>query len=331
MLEHGGNLFDVARRFNRSAEQWLDLSTGISPYSYPSPEIPDAVWRELPQFDEALVNIARAYYRSPNLLPCAGSQSVIQILPDYRRNLGFSCGRVWLPKQGYKEHEKAWRDTGFEIKHYTRLPEKVELGTEDILVVINPNNPTGERYSRARLSELMRDLKRKRGWLVVDEAFMDAVENPNSMAGYCELDNLFVLRSVGKFFGLAGVRLGFVFSGSTHVNAINALMGPWCVNGPAQYIAKIALADRDWQKRHTERLKTLSDALTSVLQQHFNTQVVGTFLFKTLYLENAEAIFDGLCRHAVYVRLTDERDALRFGIPTPEQRLYLDSVLNNIV
>jgi len=333
-LIHGGNLNALAGAYGIAPQNWIDLSTGISPVSYPVPDIPPGVWRQLPQEDPELLKIAGNYYGADELMVTSGSQAMIQTLPGYRLQLGFQKARVWLPLQGYKEHEKAWCQQGFLVQHYSQLPEVSQLIPQDVVVVINPNNPTGECYSPQQLCDLLTVLAQLQGWLIVDEAFMDSEPEGFSMAEYSNQPECFVLKSVGKFFGLAGIRLGFLLANPQHLQGLKRLQGPWQVNGAALYIAKHALADKAWQASHLQQLQALSAELESFLSRHFHPHltrpVAGRLLFKTCYIRNATAWYHALCQKAVYVRLTDEGDALRFGLPLASQLKVLNDTLSSI-
>jgi len=165
---------------------------------------------------------------------------------------------------------------------------------------------------------------------VIDEAFMDVISPSQSMIDQTSNQHLLVLRSVGKFFGLAGIRLGFVSAAPVWLDAITALSSPWEVNGPAQFIATEALLNQSWQQRQLNDLQDLAKRLEVLLQQHFNRSISGTALFKTVKLEQAPELFDRLCQRGIYVRLCDENDALRFGIPTKQQLNTLAKVLNEL-
>ncbi|NQZ09702.1 MAG: aminotransferase class I/II-fold pyridoxal phosphate-dependent enzyme, partial [Algicola sp.] len=154
------------------------------------------------------------------------------------------------------------------------------------------------------------------------------IEPTQSMISLTGNKHLFVLRSVGKFFGLAGIRLGFVSAHPCWLNIIAAGVGPWQVNGPAQFIGEKALTDRIWQHQQRKTLTRLSNALESLLVDTFAKNVNGTSLFKTVKLDNAEQLFDQLCRQGVYVRLCDEKNALRFGVPNEQGLAVLAGVLS---
>lgn len=341
MLTHGGQLKSIAKRHQIPLEQWLDLSTGISPYPYPVGDIPECVWQRLPEWDDELIDLAEQYYHLQDLLPIAGSQAVIQLLPSYRKSLVGISHQVWLPKQGYKEHEKAWGDAGFQLRHYQDLPPVEQVETEDIVVVINPNNPTGYLANTENLQRIANKLER--GWLILDEAFKDAliIESPDvsasSSLSACSVPtsgcDIFVLRSLGKFFGLAGSRVGFVHGRTEHLQALAERLGPWHVSGPSAYVAKQALADKVWQGQQKLRIERDSRALRHVLMDKIGAHVkriTGTDLFCTVYLDDASIIFTKLCEQGVYVRLTDEQDALRFGLPTQRQLPKLIAALSAI-
>lgn len=344
-LTHGGQLQTLIDRFCIVREKWLDLSTGIAPWAYPIPVIPERYWRELPVVAETLLAIAKNNYQTDNLQVCAGSQAVIRVLPKIWRD-SKNCQEkerqtcIWLPAVGYKEHEKSWRDNGFRVRHYEVLPTPSELTENNVVVVINPNNPTGELYPRQQLLELRDDLDIKNGWLIVDEAFMDSfpdsdavpgrIAGNQSVAAQTGYDNLFVLRSFGKAFGLAGIRLGFVSAHPRWLARLADVTGPWSVNGPALFIAEQALGDSAWQAEQKKRLQSQSERLGLLLEETFCSSVSGTSLFQTVALADAQSRFENLCEQGVYVRLCDEKNALRFGIPDHQQYPRLEAVLSSL-
>ncbi|TQV89627.1 threonine-phosphate decarboxylase [Aliikangiella coralliicola] len=351
-LTHGGQLNSVAEQFDLDTEGWLDLSTGISPFSYPVSDIPQSIWRELPVPSANLIQQATNYYSGNNLLSISGlnenihtsrlmvtngSQSVIQSLPMVKRknissNSDASTIQVFVPEVGYKEHEKAWRDQGFKVVHYRKLPQPEQLTRNCVVVVINPNNPGGEKFAVDSLIALATNLSELGGWLVIDEAFMDVFSHQCSMITEVMKqesslsDCVIVLRSVGKFFGLAGIRIGFVCTTEDILEQLRDMLGPWQVNGPALLIAEKALGDLEWQRRQRERLSIQRSKLQALLTVQFELdEIVGTDLFLTVKTNSAEQWFERLCRHKVYVRLCDEKNAIRFGIPddTGLERLQL--------
>jgi cobalamin biosynthetic protein CobC len=200
-------------------------------------------------------------------------------------------------------------------------------------VVINPNNPTGTLHSRASLHSLLADIQILKGFLIVDEAFMDVIVPTQSLINLTDNKHLFVLRSIGKFFGLAGIRLGFLSANQYWLDKLAELGNPWEVNGPAQFVAEKALLDQQWQQHQLTNLRHLTADLTLLLSQTFDQKPTGTLLFQTVSLVNAPLIFERLCKQGIYVRLCDEQNALRFGIPLstelPRLRLALKEIISS--
>lgn len=339
LLHHGGRLQIAIKQFGGSQQDWLDLSTGVSPWHYPIPEIPQSCWNRLPEEDDGLIPAADSYYGGKNALPVAGSQAAIQCLPKvlaYRRG---GAGLVLLPKVGYKEHERAWRAQGWEVEYYGLVdednipvnayyPQPEQLNRCDALVVINPNNPAAHLIPRSLLISWLQQLSLRGASLIIDEAFMDMTPEHSILP--CSNVNLIVLRSIGKFFGLAGVRAGFVFAADEIRAAMQMELGPWCLNGPARTVCKHALADSDWQRTQTTRLHIASQRLRLLLET-LPGKVVATELFQTIYLAEAPQWHKSLCQRQVLTRLTDELDALRFGLPAEESQWQkLTEVLNEL-
>lgn len=333
-LTHGGQLSFIAKQFGLDENNWLDLSTGISPYLYPIPKIPKKVYAELPTTSNALLEAAKQYYQCQNLLPISGSQAIIQLLPTVHAeqlSSNKASTRVYLPKVGYKEHQKAWQQANYQTHLYDELPEPDQLVDNAIVVVINPNNPTAKLYSANKLLSLLDKLEQLNGWLIVDEAFFDLYPQKNSMMLHTHRAGLIVLRSIGKFFGLAGLRIGFVSAQQKLLNSINEMLGPWTVNGPAQYITQQALGDVSWQQSQQLKLTKQSQKLTSLLRQYFdNTALSTTSLFVTVHSPQAKSIFAQLAQQKVYVRLCDEKNALRFGIPRTSDLVKLELALQSL-
>jgi cobalamin biosynthesis protein CobC len=336
-LVHGGQLAIVAKEFGLDSDGWLDLSTGISPISYPIPDIPETVWRELPNQKVSLKKAANAYYGSSNILATSGSQNIIQILPKLWVHHPANKTKVLVPEIGYKEHEKSWLENGFQVERYQRIPQAEAIDKYTILVVINPNNPSGELINLATLKKLHQQLKNLHGWLVVDEAFMDICPSNFSIISQADQEGLFVFRSIGKFFGLAGIRVGFVACESHWLNKIESLMGPWQVNGPALYICEKALMDSNWQLSHKRYLTIQASHLCSIIHKslqgfgftYSNINIKSTNLFVTINLRQAESLYRALCEQKIYVRLCDNKRAVRLGLPKSHEFERLAKGLSN--
>ncbi|MET1256201.1 threonine-phosphate decarboxylase [Aliikangiella maris] len=333
---HGGQLSQVAAKFGLDDQGWLDLSTGISPISYPVPEVPVEYWQKLPHVSEQLLQLAQSYYRADNVLISHGSQSIIQCLPKIiQTDLTFNSVldgkqplRVWIPASGYREHRYCWQKQQASIIEYQQLPLNTQIKTGDIVVVINPNNPTGELYQPSFIHQLAQQLAQKQGWLIIDEAFMDVCAPEYWYRPAQLMTRCIVLRSTGKFFGLAGIRAGCVIANDNLLTQIATELGPWHVNGVALWAMEQALADTQWQLAQRQRLAQYANALLTMLTRHFpGEKISGTDLFKTVYLANSQDCFEQLCQQKVYVRLCDEKNALRFGIPLPDDLDRLDQAL----
>lgn len=321
MLEHGGNLTLAARQYSIPLEDWLDLSTGINPNGYPIPEIPPAIWQQLPIDDDGLIEAACTYFGCRLALPTAGSQAALQILPKLR----LPC-RVAMPSPMYKEHAHAWQRCGHQISSFTNLHDENVLNHADVVLLCNPNNPTATTFSPADLLSLHAELHRRGGWLVVDEAFMD-VTPENSIAQHAHLEGLFVLRSLGKFFGLAGARVGFLLAGQQMLTKVQEELGPWSLTGASRFIAKQALNDQAWQQNTRIRLIANSQRLATLLARYGLTPQAGTSLFQYVPTKQAEAWQIHLAKQGIWVRLFTETPALRFGLPTENGWKKLENAL----
>ena len=324
MLEHGGRLRHAAAIYEIPLAEWLDLSTGINPQGWPVPPLPPEQWARLPEREDELVSVAQAYYQTQALLPVCGSQAAIQALPRLRS----SC-RVGLVHPSYAEHHQAWRQAG----HQTQLLDETEIDGQlpklDVLVLVRPNNPTGALLPASQLLDWHQYLARRGGWLVLDEAFVDATPEisllPHLQPG------LIILRSLGKFFGLAGARVGFVSAESRLLSGIESLLGPWSVSGPARWVATGALSDTAWQKRTRHSLSLESRRLHTLLTRNNLPPNGGCALFQWVITPMAKPLHQALARQGILVRLFENPASLRFGLPGCETNWQrLDSALRQL-
>ena len=309
MLEHGGRLRRAAETYGIPLGDWLDLSTGINPQGYPVPPVPADAWLRLPEDDDGLEAAAADYYGSAHLLPVAGSQPAIQLLPAVLRG-----ERVRLLAPGYAEHAHAWRDRRAVAVGADEIDAAV--AHSDIVVLVQPNNPTGVHFGRERLLEWHARLSRRGGWLVVDEAFIDTTP-AQSLVALAGADGLVVLRSVGKFFGLAGARVGFVFAPGSVRAALAERLGPWTLAGPARWAARHALADRAWQTQARAALLTAGERLQALLETH-GLPACGPALFKLVATPDAARLHAAFARRGILLRLFETPQAVRFGLPSDE-------------
>ena len=312
MLDHGGNLHDAIARFGRPREDWIDLSTGINPQPYPAPAVAADAWHRLPENCRALSTAAEAYYGAPQVLAVAGTQAAIQALPRLR-----SASRVVVAAPAYAEHAHRWAQAG----HVVREVVYQELGSAvancDVMVICNPNNPTGATIAPEVLLAWAGQLALRNGWLVVDEAFADTTPHL-SVAAWSDRPGLIVLRSVGKFFGLAGLRLGFVAAHPSLLLALADILGPWAVSGPAQDIGCAALVDRVWQDATRSHLSGAGARLHALLASH-GIGASGSALFQWWPEPRAEAFWQDMAQRGIWVRLfTRGALGVRLGLPLNE-------------
>lgn len=325
MLEHGGRLRLAATRYDIPLADWLDLSTGINPNGWPVPALPLSAWARLPEEEDGLEAAARDYYGTACVLPVAGSQAAIQTLPSLRA----SC-RVGVIHPGYAEHAHAWQRAGHTVTSVPIPDINSAVAQSEVIVLIHPSNPTGARFTREQLLHWHEELAARGGWLIVDEAFMDATPE-QSLTPFCPRPGLIVLRSLGKFFGLAGARVGFVCTEPLLLNRLKTTLGPWPVATPSRRVATQALGDRDWQETTHRRIIRNGGRLAGLLTQHGLTPSGGCALFQWTLTPRAVELHDKLARLGILTRLFEEPASLRFGLPgTETDWMRLDVALADV-
>jgi cobalamin biosynthetic protein CobC len=317
--DHGGNL-DAARAAHGGTD-WIDLSTGINRRPYPLPSLPPEVWTALPTAP-ALAGLteaaARAYaLPADRVLPLAGAQAAIQLYPRLRLP---RTARVLTPT--YNEHAAALQAQGWAVEPVDRL---AALSGADLAVVVNPNNPDGRSHDPADLAQLAQTV----GLLVVDESFADP--HPALSVAAQASDRLLVLRSFGKFYGLAGVRLGFALGGPALLDALREMAGPWSVSGPALAVGTAALRDTGWQHKTTARLHDDAARLDALAAGAGWSLVGGTALFRTYTTPDAARAQDDLARRAIWTRRFPYSDTwLRLGLPDGAEWARIEQALSEV-
>ena len=312
-LLHGGGLRAVRRAFPEALQPWLDLSTGINPIAYPVGDLPPEVWTRLPEREEIadLEAVAARLYGAPDvdcIVAASGVQTLIQILPQL-----YPARSVAILGPTYEEHAHCWRMSGADV---TIVGRTDELFGADVCVVVNPNNPDGRTVSMPALDRLA-----ARGSpLIIDESFADVAPSTASFGPRVTDRPVAVLRSVGKFFGLAGLRLGFAITAPVQAARLRDHLGPWAVSGPAVAIGCRALSDAAWQRQARQRLTSDARRLDALLAAAGFEIVGGTSLFRLTRHVDASSIWKSLCRVGVLVRaFADRPDLLRFGLPGEER------------
>ncbi len=308
---HGGDLALASLQYGAPRDGWLDLSTGINPSPYPLPALPGAVWSRLPQSDASAraLAAARRYYRVPEaaeILPLPGTQAAIQWLP---RLIARSDVTVLGPT--YAEHALAWSAAGHAVREVEDWDDTAEA---PVVVLSNPNNPDGRRLAPETI------LARARGdqqptLIVVDEAFAD-VDPAASIVPDCGAPELAVLRSFGKFFGLGGLRLGFLIGAPALIGAVRDVLGPWAVSGPALTIADVALQDEAWIEATREALRQGRQQMDDLFAEAGVAVIGGTDLFRLVEDERAPALHAHLAAAGILTRIFDYAPHwIRFGLP----------------
>lgn len=327
MLEHGGRLRAAAQRFGIPLDQWVDLSTGISPWLYPVPEIPKTAWHRLPEPEDELDTVAASYYGNPALLATAGSQAAIQQLPAL-----FAISQVAIVGPTYNEHIAAWRHAGHEVCIVNTLDAAVGSGAQ-VVLLCNPNNPTATHYPPTALLAAAARLNQREGWLLVDEAYGDVYPESSvtPVAGTDAAPRLVTFRSLGKFFGLAGARVGFVFANQLLRQRLADALGPWAISGPARWAAQAALANTTWQRNQITHIRDAGIRLKLLITHTIRPEapVKSTGLFSTLQLADAAGLFEHLARQGILVRLFRDESLIRIGIAADHEWKRLELALNS--
>ncbi|MEQ8480471.1 MAG: pyridoxal phosphate-dependent class II aminotransferase [Hoeflea sp.] len=314
-IAHGGGLCEAIARHGGAPSEWLDLSTGISPFTLPVPEVPDTVWRRLPESAEVrrVGDLAMRYYGgSVRPLAVPGTQAAIQLLPLLRPD----AERVAIVSPTYGEYEQSFRRSGIKIERVATL-DAAAPNRAPVVVLANPNNPDGRETVRDDVFGFIRSHRDR--LVVIDEAFAD-LRQDLSMVGAAGMEpNLVVMRSFGKFFGLAGLRLGFVFASPAVLGVLADRLGPWAVSGPALAIAGHSFGRKDLVSELRDKIDRAHGQTRSALNMA-GVRIVGdTPLFFYCDVGNGERIRDALAAHHVLVRSFDHTpEMVRIGLVPDE-------------
>lgn len=302
--DHGGNIDWAIAQYG--AGDWIDLSTGINRRPWPIEKVSAQAWQALPtaRAFNRLTQVAASWFdcAPENVLPVNGASAAIQMIPRL-----FAPGTAAVLTPTYNEHAASLRSAGWSIKE---VADPQHMTGANLAVVVNPNNPDGREWSPETLTELAR----KVGYLIVDESFADPRPDLSIAADFP--DNTLILRSFGKFWGLAGLRLGFVIGDPDMLAKLSDAAGPWMVNGPALEIATAAMADADWADDavlyHSEAGLRLDHLASRVGWQ----TVGGTHLFRLYDANDAAAAQAALAHHHIWTRrFPYSATWLRMGVP----------------
>lgn len=318
-LAHGGDL-DLIRAMPGAWQgDWIDLSTGINPLPYPLPDLAPDVWTRLPDAAamETLLAAARQAYGCPaeaGIAATPGTQAAIQWLPRL-----FAPARVTVLGPTYAEHAHVWRRSGHEVTELNAVPGS--LRDIDVLIAVNPNNPDGRALGPELLRRWHGELSDRGGWLILDEAFAEVVPEV-SLAVDAGKPSVVILRSFGKFFGLAGVRLGFVLGDPVVTGALEQALGPWSVSGPAIHVGAAALRDAAWQETMRQELRARMHRFDQAMRDRGIHVLGGTSLFR-LAKADATTLAEKLRRQGIHTRVFGYNPAwIRFGLPADEVEFW---------
>ena len=295
--DHGGGLASAMAQYGGDRTDWLDLSTGINPLPYPIGQLAVSDWTALPDHDafEALTAAARAFWdvpKSASILPAPGASAVIARLPTLA-----TPGRVRITTPTYNEHAAAFRSQGWDV---------TEDGAADARVLVHPNNPDGRLWQASDADAVL---------TVIDESFCDVAPEA-SLIHLAEKPGVIVLKSFGKFWGLAGLRLGFAIGQPDLVARLNDLTGPWAVSGPALRIGARALQDTGWADMARARLAQDAERLDALITSRGAQLVGGTDLFRLYQVDRATDWQDRLARAHIWSRNFPYSETfLRLGLP----------------
>ena len=304
--DHGGGLDAAIAAYGGARGDWLDLSTGINPVPYPMPDLPADAWTALP--DEAafarLYALARHFWGIPEeaaIIGATGASAIIAALPRV-----LPKGDVCIPGPTYNEHGAAFAAAGWGLGQ----------DPSHALVAVHPNNPDGHIW---QVSDC------EAAYTVIDESFCDVTPD-QSLIHLAARPGTVVLKSFGKFWGLAGLRLGFAIGDPEIIGKLTDLLGPWQISGPALSIGAEALSDPAWADDTRARLKADAARLDTLVTKHGAELVGGTTLFRLYNLQNASALQDKLAQHRVWSRVFPYApDWLRLGLPAPDRWAQLEA------
>ena len=306
--DHGGGIDAAIAAYGGTRAGWLDLSTGINPVPYPVGTFPQEAWTALPDraaFD-ALNTAARRFWNVPEgaaILPAAGASALIARIPTLAK-----AGAVAVQGPTYNEHAASFAGLGLTVTPDGR----------DAQVVVHPNNPDGRVWQAADITAPL---------AIIDESFCDIMPEV-SLIGLAAEPGRIVLKSFGKFWGLAGARLGFAIGDPALVAKLGEALGPWQVSGPALAIGAAALADRDWADATRARLAEDSNRLDALMIGRGAKAVGGTSLFRLYEVDNAARWQERLARGHVWSRIFPySKTWLRLGLPAPDRWSQLEAAL----
>ena len=312
---HGGKVAAACALFPQSQLPWIDLSTGISPWAYPHEPLAAEVFTRLPD-PESLAALEEAAAR------CFGVADPACVVATPGSDLGlrllgslFANRKVAVVRPGYSGHVLTWANAPISLIAADDL--EAAARTHDVILLANPNNPDGRVIERERLLQVAGTLAARSGTLIVDEAFADVM--PEHSLCDAGARGLVLFRSFGKFYGLAGLRLGWIVAGAEAAARFRHALGDWPVSGPAIAVGTAAYWDVAWQYLQRGRLISAAARLDALLTRAGLTIVGGTVLYRLARCPDADAVFRHLAAHSILTRpFKSDGGLLRVGLPGEE-------------
>lgn len=306
--DHGGGIDAAIAHYGGTRESWLDLSTGINPTPYPMPKLPHDAWTALPDQAafERLYELARRFWNVPEgaaIIGATGASAIIAALPRV-----IPMGEVSIPGPTYNEHGAAFAASGWRMGQYP----------SQAIVAVHPNNPDGHVWQAKDLTA---------PYVIIDESFCDVMPKA-SLIDLAKRPGTVVLKSFGKFWGLAGLRLGFAIGDPEIIAKLADLLGPWQVSGPALAIGAEALSDPQWAIETRMCLTGDATKLDRLVTATGAKLVGGTTLFRLYDVGDAADMQDRLARHHIWSRIFPYADNwLRLGLPAADRWDQLEAAL----
>ncbi len=307
LTTHGGRIDLAAASFPDAPRPWIDLSTGINPDGWDAKGVP-IDWSPLPDVTAlaALEAAARTAFSM--------THGAIAALPG--TEIGLRLLRELDLPQPARHVVPSY------ATHAAALPDSRPIALEDIdtagtLLIANPNNPDGRTLPPSRLLDIARGLRG--GWLLIDEAFADVDPAISVLPHLRDDDRVLVFRSFGKFFGLAGLRLGFVCGPDAMIAQVRDRLGSWPVSTAAIAIGTAAYRDTDWIAATRKTLAASADRLDALLRTNGLEPQGDCPLFRLIAHDAAPALFDRLAAAGILTRPFDHDTRwLRIGLPGDE-------------
>jgi threonine-phosphate decarboxylase len=316
LFEHGGNIYKIAEELGIPEERLIDFSASINPLGI-SEKVKYAIKCDLdnlvnyPDPDTKILGheIAEHNGIDPETIICGnGSTELIYLLP---RSL--KPKTVFIPVPTFSEYERACRlSSKLRVKNYElREESNFEINPDEFIKAIqgchmaflcNPNNPTGHLLKRDEVLAIAEAAKKKRCFLIIDEAFIDFIPEESVIQNVQENPYLIVLRSMTKFYALTGLRIGYGVFHKDLINKIKEFKEPWTVNNLAQKAAIAAFGDSDYADKTYALMKGEKDFLEKGFQELKTQYIPSSVNYYLLKTENNERIVSGLKKKGILVR-----------------------------